>query len=199
MTGPTKEEWQTRAVIWSAKGAAVSAERRHRRSAETQVLHSQGLSISEIASRVGVSRAAVRGYLYDPDGSKQKEARDKFHGKPTLRQCGCGATDAGPGGLCRACRYESMRRQGWVVEDRGYSSPCWIWQGCINKKGYGTARIDGFLWYAHRLTYERRVGKIPRGLTTYHLCLQKSCVNPDHIELLTRSEGTRRTRPWTLR
>ena len=64
------------------------------------------------------------------------------------------------------------------------SNNCWQWIGAIQGDGYGTAwdkRIKkGCL--AHRLIYELLVGPIPIGLTLDHLCRNRSCVNPAHLE-----------------
>lgn len=45
---------------------------------------------------------------------------------------------------------------------------------------------------AHRVAYEALVGRIPDGLTLDHLCENKRCVNPDHLEPVTRAENLRR-------
>lgn len=65
--------------------------------------------------------------------------------------------------------------------ERGPSHTCWHWKGYRNDKGYG--RLNHTL--AHRLVYELLRGPIPPGLTLDHLCRNKSCVNPDHLEPVT--------------
>jgi hypothetical protein len=45
---------------------------------------------------------------------------------------------------------------------------------------------------AHRVAYEALVGPIPDGMTIDHLCRNKRCLNPAHMELVTRGENTRR-------
>lgn len=72
----------------------------------------------------------------------------------------------------------------------GYVLPtgfCWEWTG---QKDSGYGRYSGRP--AHRVTYEVLVGPIPDGLTLDHLCRNKGCVNPDHLEPVTSSENTRR-------
>ncbi len=69
---------------------------------------------------------------------------------------------------------------------------CWPWHGARTKKGYGTFRKDGRTHYAHRVAYERTFGPIPDGLTIDHLCRNKLCVNPAHLEVVTRGENVRR-------
>lgn len=64
---------------------------------------------------------------------------------------------------------------------------CWLWTA-------GTVRGYGFFQknYAHRISYEISKGKIPDGLTLDHLCRNKLCVNPDHLEPVTASENVKR-------
>lgn len=47
---------------------------------------------------------------------------------------------------------------------------------------------------AHRWAYEFLVGEIPEGLTLDHLCRNKACVMPDHLEPVTQAENHRRYR-----
>jgi hypothetical protein len=69
---------------------------------------------------------------------------------------------------------------------------CWEWTGATTRSGYGTYMFDGYAFRAHRLVYELLVGPIPDGLTLDHLCRNKRCVNPDHLEPVTRGENSRR-------
>ena len=65
---------------------------------------------------------------------------------------------------------------------------CWIWRGRIAPNGYGRLGSK----YAHRVMYELHVGPIPTGLDVDHLCRVRHCVNPRHLEPVTRSENLRR-------
>jgi hypothetical protein len=71
---------------------------------------------------------------------------------------------------------------------------CWVWRGPINQYGYGFMPIQSQFGSigAHRLVWEILVGQIPSGLSIDHLCLNKLCVNPAHLELVTRGENSRR-------
>jgi len=79
-----------------------------------------------------------------------------------------------------------------LVEDSG----CWTWLGCLDKGGYGVfcVTIAGFkkTYRAHRIVYETFKAKIPDGLVLDHLCRNRSCVNPEHLEPVTIKENTRR-------
>lgn len=79
-----------------------------------------------------------------------------------------------------------------MIEDRGYSSACWIWHGASTTKGYGAVTIAGRKLYAHRAMYEQEVGPIPAGLHLDHLCRQQKCVNPAHLEPVTPTVNLRR-------
>lgn len=61
---------------------------------------------------------------------------------------------------------------------------CWIWTACKDKKGYGSFLL-GSSQKAHRISYELVKGKIPEGMILYHLCKNKSCVNPSHLEAVS--------------
>ena len=69
---------------------------------------------------------------------------------------------------------------------------CWLWQASCTTNGYGKASFNGKQRPAHRVFYEQLVGAIPEGLDLDHLCRIRNCVNPDHLEPVTRSENLRR-------
>jgi len=69
---------------------------------------------------------------------------------------------------------------------------CWIWTGYKNG-GYGRFKTaSGGSVYAHRASYEFHVGPVPEGLYLDHLCRNRACINPDHLEPVTTEENIRR-------
>lgn len=78
-------------------------------------------------------------------------------------------------------------------EDRGYNGGlCWVWQRSLTTPGYGQVRIDGKLHHAHRVYYESANGPIPDGLDLDHLCRVRACVNPTHLEPVSRAVNIQR-------
>jgi len=71
---------------------------------------------------------------------------------------------------------------------------CWQWMGCRNQKGYGRIRATGSgpLISVHRASYELFVGPIPLGLEIDHLCRNRGCVRPDHLEAVPHLVNVRR-------
>ena len=70
---------------------------------------------------------------------------------------------------------------------------CWLWVGA-NSNGYGKVNVgDGKIRWAHRVSYEMEKGKIPFGKHIDHLCKNKICINPKHLEAVTQTENNRRS------
>lgn len=69
---------------------------------------------------------------------------------------------------------------------------CWIWQGNVNRDGYGRFSHQGRKLLAHRAAYMSLVGQVPEGLQLDHLCRVRNCVNPAHLEPVTAGENVRR-------
>ena len=69
---------------------------------------------------------------------------------------------------------------------------CWFWVASINPQGYGNISVKKRTVGAHRFSYEAFVGPIPEGLQIDHLCRNRRCVNPDHLEPVTGKENRHR-------
>lgn len=78
----------------------------------------------------------------------------------------------------------------WSRFDRS-GDGCWEWGGYLNGNGYGEFNHGrrGHTRLAHRLVFEALVGPVPDGMDLDHLCRNRRCVNPAHLEPVTRQEN----------
>ena len=79
---------------------------------------------------------------------------------------------------------------------RAYVTPCWEWQGSIKTdSGYGRyrTRVNGkqVPEYAHRFSYTVFNGPIPANMVIDHLCQNRKCTNPQHLQAITNEENVR--------
>lgn len=108
-------------------------------------------------------------------------------------------------GLCHR-HYQLATRRGVLaprrrlsVEERFWAkvekrAGCWIWRGAVSTgTTYGSFYVDRATKVgAHRYSYTLLRGAIPEGSDLDHLCRQRLCVNPDHLEPVTRQENVQR-------
>jgi hypothetical protein len=71
------------------------------------------------------------------------------------------------------------------------SSGCWVWKN-VPSNGYGYFGINGRTHRSHRLLYQEFNGEIPASLVCDHLCRNKACCNPKHIEPVTQAVNVQR-------
>lgn len=79
----------------------------------------------------------------------------------------------------------------WAKVDK--SGTCWIWTGCTNGRGYGTFAVRAVSLLAHRVAYVLKQGEHEEGLELDHLCRNRLCCNPDHLDPVTHTENMRRS------
>lgn len=82
-----------------------------------------------------------------------------------------------------------------VCFTRGLDLPCWVYTGSRDAKGYSTIRVDGGRTSrGHRVAYLGLIGPIPEGLEPDHLCRNRACWNPWHLDLVTHAVNVKRGR-----
>lgn len=89
-------------------------------------------------------------------------------------------------------------RRKWSFWSRVVQGPdgCWLWTGTTRTNGYGSTALrlsDGRRANStHRYSYDQLVGSIPDGFEVDHLCGNRACIRPDHLESVTLQENRRR-------
>lgn len=101
--------------------------------------------------------------------------------------------------------YRDENERFWEKVEK--TKTCWLWRAGLAAPGYGRfgrkyekERNVGRVVLAHRFAYEQIRGAIPEGMVLDHLCGNKACVNPDHLEAVTSSTNAWRAHspvsPW---
>lgn len=86
-----------------------------------------------------------------------------------------------------------MRDRLWAKVEPEPNSGCWIWMGTISRDGYGKIMATGRKnRWVHRVSYELEHGPISDGLVIDHLCRNRLCANPKHLEAVTPLVNVRR-------
>lgn len=84
---------------------------------------------------------------------------------------------------------------GYVIQENG----CWDWVGNRLPSGYGQAWHDGRVQTAHRVMYQKERGPIEPGWDVDHLCRNRGCVNPNHLEAVPHRTNVIRGTGWAGR
>jgi hypothetical protein len=88
--------------------------------------------------------------------------------------------------------WNRVKKDGPVPKHNPTLGPCWIWLGTKNQYGYGRITKNGKFLLVHRVLYEQYVGPISKQLD--HLCRNRSCVRPSHLQDATHQENCLRGR-----
>lgn len=89
-------------------------------------------------------------------------------------------------------KRESLARFNQFADKSGGPQACWLWTGKMNADGYGTGTLDGHAVGAHGVGYRLLVGPVPEGLELDHVCRNRACVNPAHLEPVTHKTNVLR-------
>lgn len=131
------------------------------------------------AERVESRPCLTCGRVFRPKATQVRDGRGNFCSQPCVR---------------RAKQPLAERLLSRVKET---ASGCWEWQGYTRQDGYARVTIRPTpttqeTHLAHRLAYETWVGPIPEGLVIDHVCRNRACINPSHLEVVTQATNNQR-------
>ena len=92
-------------------------------------------------------------------------------------------------------KRQTVENRFWSKVDK--TNSCWLWKAAKYRNGYGRFGVtfgpyNSPILRAHRISFELSKGRIPEDKQPDHLCRNRACVNPSHIELVTQRENTLR-------
>jgi Trp operon repressor len=157
------------------------------------------LSFSEVRAMKDEARVVV-GAQFGPwvvvtalDGPRQQAVVEcKTCGPLSQRLCSAYALVHQRFRACSYCdpeRREAFWRSVWRVAPTAEDpDPCWWWLGALQKDGYGTVSINNDMVLAHRVSWVFANGPFKGDNEIHHKCRNRKCVNPAHLEALTKAE-----------
>ena len=98
------------------------------------------------------------------------------------------------------CRRKEILRRLKAQTKKDKNTGCWLWTGQLSGKfvqgktgrGYGRISIGGATMAVHRVAYVHFFGIIPHGKQIDHLCKNRACWNPDHLDMVTHKQNCQR-------
>jgi len=165
-------------------------------------LRKAGFTQQEIAEKLNTNKGTVRKYSKYITTRERRIKEKRLCTFPGCKRkyCAKGLCNSHwtqqkrEGRLYRIFKDEPKEEKFWrLVNKLDGENNCWLWIGPRggNKK-YGSFCYGGSHQIAHRMSYELHYGKIPDGMQLDHLCRNTMCVNPKHLEIVTRVENMRR-------
>lgn len=90
--------------------------------------------------------------------------------------------------------WAKVNKNGPVPVRKPELGPCWVWTAGVDEKGYGQFNDGQRSRKAHAFSYELEYEEIPDGLEPDHLCRNRPCIRPDHLEAVTHRENCQRAK-----
>lgn len=89
----------------------------------------------------------------------------------------------------------TVRTKTQLCPDEGCG--CWLWRGSLDSSGYASVKMHGKVVIVHRYVYEKLIGPIilegdPDPTIDHLNCCSRACINPAHMQIVSRSENSRR-------